>query len=214
MATMVEMREHETRQKLLLDELNHRVKNTLASVQSIAAQTLTHAEGIADFRQTFEDRLMALSATHNLLVERAWESASLRDLVSATLGHYGRPFVYLGLDLHLGANYAVTLGLAMHELATNALKHGAWSGTGRVEVEVAVENGEVVIVWREIGGPPVSPPKRKGFGSRLLQSGVASELGGKVEIDYRRGGLVCTIVAPVSRQMSPAMDLAQSEGAV
>jgi two-component sensor histidine kinase len=180
------------------------VKNTLASVQSIAAQTLSGAKGVADFRRTFEDRLMALSATHNLLVERAWESASLRDLVNATLGHYGRPFVYLGPDLHLGANYAVTLGLALHELATNALKHGAWSGNGRVEVEVSADVGEVHIVWRELDGPRVSIPRRKGFGARLLEQGVAGELGGRVDIDYRPEGLVCTISAPVSRQLASA----------
>ncbi|THD60725.1 sensor histidine kinase [Phenylobacterium sp.] len=204
MATMVEMREHETRQKLLLDELNHRVKNTLASVQSIAAQTLRGANDIGEFKISFVDRLMALSSTHDLLVKREWANASLRELTEATLRHYGLPFAYAGPDLRLQSNLAVTLGMALHELATNAVKYGAWAGGGRIDIEVApTQSGRAVrIVWRESGGRPVTAPTGHGFGSRLLEQGVAGELGGKVTLDWRPEGLVCVIEAPVSEKIA------------
>jgi len=202
MATMVEMREHETRQRLLLDELNHRVKNTLASVQSVASQTLIDANGMDEARELFIERLMALSATHNLLVEREWESASFRELVDATLKPYGRVYAYTGPDARLDANHAVTLGMALHELATNAVKHGAWRGQGRIDIEVTeLAGSELWIVWRESGGPPTRAPERRGFGSRLLESGVAREFGGVVGLEYARSGLICTIRAPLSERI-------------
>lgn len=204
MTTMVEMREHETRQKLLLDELNHRVKNTLASVQSIADQTLRGTSDIDEFKSSFVDRLMALSSTHDLLVKREWANASLVELTEATLSHYGRPFAFKGPDLRLQSNFAVTFGMALHELATNAVKYGAWASGGRIDIEVeTIQAGRAVrIVWRESGGRKVSPPQVIGFGSRLLERGVAGELGGRVVMDYRREGLICTIEAPVSEKIA------------
>jgi two-component sensor histidine kinase len=205
MATMVEMREHEERQKLLLDELNHRVKNTLASVQSIAAQTLRGTSDVGEFKTAFVDRLMALSSTHDLLVKREWTDASLRELAEATLNHYGRPFGYHGPDLRLHASFAVTFGMALHELATNAVKHGAWASGGRIDIEVSPRRGGGLrITWRESGGGAVTTPHEVGFGSRLLERGVAGELGGEVTIDYRTDGLVCTIDAPVSEKIAIA----------
>jgi two-component sensor histidine kinase len=202
MATMMEMREHEARQKLLLDELNHRVKNTLSSVQSIAAQTMGRATDLESARQTFLDRLMALSATHNLLVLREWGTMSFHELVTDMLAHYGRPYAYAGPDLQLEPNTTVTLGMALHELATNALRHGAWSGDGIVTVEVAeMADGEIQIVWLETGGPRVARPGPPGFGSRLLESGVAREMGGSVTLEYRPAGVVCTIRAYPSDRM-------------
>ena len=202
MATMVEMREHEARQKLLLDELNHRVKNTLASVQSVAVQTLDDAKDLANARELFLERLMALSSTHNLLVKREWESATFRELIDATLTPYGRPYAYDGPDLRLEANLAVSLGMAVHELATNAVKHGAWLGDGIISITVADDGaGGVTIVWREAGGPSTAPPTRRGFGSRLLERGVAVEIGGEVRLDFQTGGLTCTIRAPQSARL-------------
>jgi two-component sensor histidine kinase len=202
MATMMEMREHEARQKLLLDELNHRVKNTLSSVQSIAAQTLDRAGDLESARKTFLDRLMALSATHNLLVRREWGTTSFHELATDMLAPYGRPYAYAGPDLLLEPNTTVTLGMALHELATNALRHGAWSGDGIVTVEVAeMADGEIQIVWLESGGPRVPPPGPPGFGSRLLESGVAREMGGSVSLEYRPDGVVCTIRAHPSDRM-------------
>lgn len=199
--TMEQMREHETRQKLLLDELNHRVKNTLASVQSVAMQTLAHAREPHEARDLFIERLMALSTTHDLLVKHAWTSASFRELVEATLRPYGHAWRHDGPDLRLDPNYAVSLGMAVHELATNAIKHGAWRSGGQVDIATEVDAAEVRIVWRERGGPPVSPPTRGGFGARLLQRGVAAELGGKVVMDFAPDGLVCSIQAPMSPRL-------------
>lgn len=199
MDTMVEMREHEARQKLLLDELNHRVKNTLASVQSVATQTLRDSDRMEEARDLFIDRLIALSSTHNLLVQHQWESATLRELTEATLQPYGRPYTYTGPDLRLDPNLAVSLGMALHELTTNALKHGAWLGAGRVDIEVTRQGGDHVwIVWRETGGPLVRTPRGRGFGSRLLEHGVAGELGGEVTIEFAKTGIICTIRAPLS----------------
>ncbi|WP_068874421.1 MULTISPECIES: sensor histidine kinase [unclassified Phenylobacterium] len=201
MATMVEMREHEARQKLLLDELNHRVKNTLASVQSVAAQTLNETKGMDEARHLFLDRLMALSATHNLLVKREWESASLHELIDAALAPYGRPYDFSGPDVQLDANLAVSLGMALHELATNAVKHGAWSGEGRVDIAITATQSRLDFVWHESGGPSVAPPDRRGFGSRLLERGVAAEMGGDVTLDFAPGGLICMISAPLSPRL-------------
>lgn len=200
--TMAQMREHETRQKLLLDELNHRVKNTLAAVQSVAMQTLRDAHDLEDARGLFIERLMALSSTHSLLVKRAWDSAALRDLADVMLRPYGHAYVMSGPDLSLDPNFAVSVGMALHELATNAVKHGAWRDGGQVHIEVCADAGEQArITWRESGGPPVSPPGRSGFGSRLLTRGVAAELGGQVALDFAPDGLVCVIRAPLSERL-------------
>ena len=204
---MTRMQDHEVRQKLLLDELNHRVKNTLAAVQSVAVQTLRDEGDMAQARDLFIERLMALSSTHNLLVRRAWDSACLYELAETTLRPYGRPYTLEGPDLQLDPNFVVSLGMALHELATNALKHGAWRGAGRVEVEIAeTAADEVLITWRETGGGAVLPPTRRGFGSRLLERGVARELGGKVVMDFARSGLVCTIRVPASERLRVVRD--------
>ncbi|CAN7319143.1 PAS domain-containing protein [Phenylobacterium sp. LjRoot225] len=201
--TMRRMAEHEAHQKLLLDELNHRVKNTLAAVQSMARQTLA---GVCfdEPRDLFLERLLALSATHDLLVRHAWESASFHEVADAVLKPYGRPYSYEGSDLQLDPNHAVSLGMALHELATNAHKHGAWREAGRVKLTTEVGEGHVRIVWSESGGPPVLSPTRRGFGSRLLQRGVAGELGAKVALDFAADGLVCTIQAPLSARLRVA----------
>ena len=208
MDTMVEMREHEARQKLLLDELNHRVKNTLASVQSIAIQTLSGEADPELARSTFVERLMALSSTHNLLVKRSWEGAAFEDLVNASLSHYGQPYAYAGAPLAMSPNTAVTLGMALHELATNALKYGAWANGGRVEIASEIDDaaGETVITWRERDGAAVTAPVRRGFGSRLLEHGVARELGGSVRLTFDPQGLTCVIRAPIGGRLRPAQD--------
>lgn len=187
--------------ELLLGELNHRVKNTLASVQSVVMQTLRDAPDVAEARDLLLDRLMALSATHNLLVKTAWESAAFRDLIDTTLSPYARPYAVTGPDLRLDPNFAISLGMALHELTMNALKHGAWKASGRVDIDVAARGPDIEIVWRESGGPVVAPPTRRGFGSRLLERGVAAELHGEVRLDFRPGGLVCTIRAPLSARL-------------
>jgi two-component sensor histidine kinase/CHASE1-domain containing sensor protein len=202
----------EERRKLLLDELNHRVKNTLATVQSVAAQSLRNAPDLKTGRKDFEARLMALSEAHNLLTRDNWRGADLADLAKVELAPYdgGRKerVTLLGEPVWLSPNTAVALGMAFHELATNAAKHGALSGEkGQVKVQWTVDrSGEapdrVSIVWREAGGPPVSAPDRKGFGSRLILSGLAHQLKGDVSLVFEPDGVSCSIAFNMDKTTS------------
>ena len=189
----------ERRQKLLVDELNHRVKNTLATVQAIADQTLRSAASPEDFRKAFESRLMALSSTHDLLTAGNWESAGLCDVLKAEFRPYpAERLVIDGEDVPLPPAAAVGMGLALHELATNAAKYGALSNAeGRVDVSWTTENGELRLTWREVGGPPVEPPTRRGFGSRLIERSLQGALGGSAEQTFEPDGLVCRLRLPL-----------------
>ncbi|MBT9469986.1 MAG: CHASE domain-containing protein [Pseudomonadota bacterium] len=193
----------EARQKLLLDELNHRVKNTLATVQSIAAQSLRHGTDVGSVRESFEARLIALSQAHNLLTRDNWRGASLAELARSELAPYGgaegERVSITGEEVWLAPNTAVALGMAFHELATNAVKYGALCGPdGRVEVGWKVtpagQDRQLRIVWREEGGPPVKSPTRRGFGSRVIVGGLAHQLDGVVDLSFPPTGAVCTIV--------------------
>lgn len=196
----------EERQRLLLNELNHRVKNTLVTVQSMAAQTLRSAEDLNAFREAFEARLIALSQTHNLLTEQNWEGASLREIVDAELeafaGRERLDFDY-ARDLRLNPKATVAIGMAIHELATNAAKYGALSSPeGRVTVAWAIEPTDapsrLVLRWTERDGPAVVTPTRRGFGARLLEKGLAGELSGQVRLAYDQSGLVCVMTLPLA----------------
>jgi PAS domain S-box-containing protein len=172
-------------QRLLINELNHRVKNTLATVQSIAAQTARRAESPEDFREKFETRLIALSQTHNALTRGGWESAKLSELLAQEFEPYaGQQVKTDGPDVDLPPRMAVTLGMVFHELATNAAKYGALSSPdGRVRVSWRTVLGpadatRLVLQWTEENGPPVRTPSRRGFGSRLIEGSVKGELGG------------------------------------
>ncbi|MFD0740298.1 chemotaxis protein CheB [Lysobacter koreensis] len=193
--------------ELMLGELNHRVKNTLASVQSIALQTLAHAPSTQAFKETFLARLQALSSTHNLLAVDAWSGAWLNEIVLNELAPYRREgHVQAELDiedLQLTPKTALALSMALHELTTNAVKYGALSvPEGRVAVrgEGRYRNGGawLHLEWREHGGPPVAPPARRGFGSRLIADGLAFELDGDVALQFEPDGVVCTIDVPLS----------------
>jgi two-component sensor histidine kinase len=198
------------RQQLLLDELNHRVKNTLATVQSIAFQT-GRATAPTAFEGAFLARIDALARAHDLLTEVAWEGATLADVVDRTLAPYvaqgqGDRIRIAGPSVQLGPNAAVTLTMAFHELATNAAKYGSLSvGGGRVQVEWRLERmAESAIIdleWRESGGPPVRTPTRRGFGVRLVERGLARELGGKVELLFEAEGLRCKMWLPISGKL-------------
>lgn len=207
---VTERKRAEERQKLLLNELNHRVKNTLATVQSIASQTLRASPDPELFRPAFEARLLALSQTHNLLTSENWEAASLSDiLISELTPHAGarddggaRFLIDADRKVRLKPKAAVAIGMVVHELATNAVKHGALSKpAGRVVVRSRVEPSpagpRLAIDWIETGGPKVATPRRRGFGTRLLQQGLAGELGGEVRLDYRPEGLTCHISLPM-----------------
>jgi PAS domain S-box-containing protein len=211
--TMEELREQEAHQKLLLDELNHRVKNTLATVQSVARQTLKDASPTQLAQEMFIDRLLALSATHNLLARYDWTHTSFRELLGVMLKPYGRTWSCRGPDLQLDPNFAVSVGMALNELATNAVKHGAWSCDGQVSIAIERGPAEVRITWRETGGPMVTPPTRLGFGSRLLERGVARELGGKATLEHRPEGLVFSLTAPLSKRLQAVSNGESVEGA-
>jgi PAS domain S-box-containing protein len=193
----------EEHQRLLINELNHRVKNTLAIVQAIAWQSLRGGAAPTAVREAFEGRLAALATAHDVLTRQNWEAAGIDEIIrGATAPHdpgEGR-LSACGPAVELPPKTAVALALAMHELATNAVKHGALSGPGgRVVVRWTVEAGRLRLSWSESGGPLVAPPAQRGFGARLLEQGLAEELGGTVRLDFRPEGLVCTVDAPFSQ---------------
>ncbi|HYF55758.1 MAG TPA: HWE histidine kinase domain-containing protein [Salinarimonas sp.] len=197
----------EERRDLLINELNHRVKNTLATVQSIATQTLRNVLTADQARRDIEQRLMALSRAHDVLTRENWEGASLREIAAGALAPYrsageGRLLV-AGPDARLLPRIALALAMAFQELATNAVKYGALSNeTGRVRIAWRVAPGEdarptLFLRWEESGGPSVRAPERRGFGSRLIEQGLARDLDGTVAIAFEPGGVVCTIEAPL-----------------
>jgi PAS domain S-box-containing protein len=204
---ITERKNAEQRRDLLLNELNHRVKNTLATVQSIAAQTARGAGSMEDFRQAFEARLLAISKTHNLLTESEWQGAELREILADEAAAYrngdgGARVRIQGEPVVLPAKTALVAGMVFHEMLTNAAKYGALSKpTGRVDVGWRVDRrsngGEVRLKWVESGGPPVEPRKGKGFGSRLIERGLEQEAGGSVDFDFAPEGLRCEIRIPL-----------------
>ncbi|NGM35603.1 histidine kinase [Methylobacterium sp. DB0501] len=204
-----ERRAADARQELLIHELNHRVKNTLATVQSMARQTARSAASLDDFTGSFEARLLAMSQTHNVLTANHWEGAGLRGILSAELEPYagGRPdrIRLEGPPVSLTPAVALPLGMAIHELATNAAKYGALSAeTGQVAVEWQVGPGTLSLRWRESGGPPVAAPARTGFGTRLIRTSLERELAGEVRLDFAAGGLACLIAVPLAARAEAA----------
>ena len=198
-------KEAERRQKLLVDELNHRVKNTLATVQSLASQTARGAANPHEFRNAFEGRLVALSKAHDQLTRHHWENADLRELLTGSLAPYAAPdrVVLRGEDLVLRPRAVLTLAMAVHELTTNAAKYGALSVPGG-QVEIRWEPAEVSdvrivrIEWIEREGPAVVPPARRSFGTRLIEGSIAAELGGTAKLHYAAEGLRCELLIPWS----------------
>jgi PAS domain S-box-containing protein len=204
---ITERKRAQERQALLVQELNHRVKNTLSVVQSLALHTKRGSPDLDSFHEAFESRLMALSATHNILTRELWESASLKDILNAEMIPYG------GLDsgrvsvsgepIRLKPQQALGFGLALHELATNAAKYGALSVPhGRLDISWRAEpdatgQPRLAVDWVEQGGPAVEPPKRLGFGSRLIERSIRDELGGLLEMNFRADGLRCSLSLPL-----------------
>ncbi len=195
---VVQRRAAEDRQRLLVAELNHRVKNTLATVQSIARQTLRKSPETRRCFEEFEGRLLALSWAHDVLTAEGWSGADLGELAAGTLqahqGDAARRIACAGPKVRLEPEIALAVSLALHELATNALKYGALSGErGRVEVTWRRRGDELEMRWREIDGPVVTAPSRTGFGSRLLTQALAAELGAPVALRYDPAGVVCDL---------------------
>jgi two-component sensor histidine kinase len=194
--------------RLVINELNHRVKNNLAMTQAIAAQTFRNADDLAQAQAKFSARIMALAQANDLLTGERWVGASLRGVLNRSV----RPHCaeepdrcrIAGPELRLSPKTALSLSMAMHELATNALKYGAWStGEGQVSINwdrYAPRDGpeRIRLEWRERGGPPVAPPQKRGFGSRLVERGLAAELGGEVTMEFQPEGLVCLVDVPLT----------------
>lgn len=198
----------EERQRRLVAELNHRVKNTLAIVQSLALQTHRTTDSPVAFMDALNARVRALAKAHDLLTENSWEGAMLKDVIGRTLDPYAADWrlEIAGPPVKLNAETAVALNLAFHELVTNAAKYGALSAPGGAVAVTWIIDRSLVpeaieIVWSEQGGPPVKQPTRRGFGSHVLEAGLAHELDGVVTLDFRREGLVCTMRYSASGRM-------------
>lgn len=202
---LTEHQRDQLRSRMLIDELNHRVKNTLAIVQSIVGHALRDATGPEQLREAIESRLFALSRSHDMLTREDWRGVGLLDLVHAALEPFGaadnltRRFTISGANIHLSPKAALVLNVALHELATNALKHGALSSdAGSILIEWwigrrAPGNNRLLLTWKEKDGPSVLPPARKGFGSQMIEQCIAYELDGTASLRYSADGLLCTI---------------------
>ena len=199
-------RKVEEQQALLINELNHRVKNTLAIVQGLAQQSFRAGNEQGDGRAAFDARLRALAAAHDLLTRENWEAAFLADIVAdavaGTTGAIASRVSAGGPQIVLPPQTAVSLAMAVHELSTNALKYGALSNdAGTVTILWEVNRNDagqrLYFEWAEAGGPPVVEPATRGFGLRMIERGLAAELGGTVSVDFAREGLRCVIDAPL-----------------
>jgi len=209
-ASYVDLTKHKDeliQSRMLIDELNHRVKNTLATVQSIVWQALRTNTDPAVIRASIESRLSALSRSHDLLTRENWKSAGLLDLVHNALEPFGvsggraARIAIKGENIRFPPQAALALGIAFNELATNAMKYGSLSnerGSVLIEwkIERTSEGRRLILHWQEKDGPPVTPPSHRGFGSSVIERGLAHELQGTAHLDYRPDGLVCTMNIP------------------
>jgi PAS domain S-box-containing protein len=206
--SLIDLTEHnrdQQRARMLIDELNHRVRNTLAIVQSIVGHALRDASGPEQIRDAIESRLLALARSHDMLTREDWRGVGLLDLVHEALEPFGaakihtRRFTISGVNIRLSPKATLLLSIVLHELATNALKHGALSSqAGSVLIQWRIERGaqgnaRLLLSWKEKDGPRVSQPARKGFGSQVIEQGIAYELDGTVTLRYCADGLLCTI---------------------
>ncbi|HEX9932973.1 MAG TPA: HWE histidine kinase domain-containing protein [Allosphingosinicella sp.] len=199
---VTERRRAEERQRLLVNELNHRVKNTLALVQGLALQSFKDGREMAEARDAFQHRLAALAAAHDLLTRESWEGATLDALAAEALGLYNgheARISWAGPPVRLAPKAAVSLVMALHELCTNASKYGALSAPeGRVELRWTVEGDHLSVEWRERAGPPVAAPERRGFGTRMIERALSADFSGGARLEFAAEGLVCRIEASLA----------------
>jgi PAS domain S-box-containing protein len=209
---ITETKHLEEHQRLLINELNHRVKNTLATVQSIASQTLRNAETLDEAQAAFEARLFALSRAHDVLTRENWEGAGLRAIVAEAVAPYSNARedrLHLnGPDVRLSPRMALALAMALQELATNAVKYGALSNdAGEIQISWGLDRTKAPpclhLRWEESGGPAVQVPRRRGFGTRLIERSLALDLDGDVRIEFAPTGVVCTVDAPLMTVAPP-----------
>jgi PAS domain S-box-containing protein len=212
--TMVDLSQRKAAEKhqlLLMAELDHRVKNTLALVQSISSRTLSNEDSLVGYQAAFSGRLRALAATHNLLAERSWQNLRLSDVIAAELAPYverGADRVRIeGLEIPVSPRAAIALGLILHELTTNAVKYGALSGEDGSVTVTAVPGRDsgtsFVFQWQETGGPRVGEPTRKGFGKTVIDRSLQYSPNGGTELLFEPAGVVCRISVPLE-DVAPA----------
>ena len=205
----------EEKQRLLSQELDHRLRNSFGLVQSIARLSARTAHDIGEFVDSLEARIQALARGQDVLVKGSWHIADLEEIVREVLALHAGPENRVQIEgptVHVAASTVPLFNMAFYELATNATKYGALSVPGgRVSVRwhaQADEGGELLLVWQESGGPPVGPPARRGFGSALIEQALAAEFGGAIEIGFAPEGVVCTMRLPFSERLAGSRDAA------
>jgi two-component sensor histidine kinase len=208
----IEAKQRETAdklQKLILEELHHRIKNTLATVSAITSQSLRNASSIEHGRQAIESRLLALGRAHDLLLQVRWTSASLAHIVHSATEPYDSQgegkFSIQGPDLRISSGAVIALAMTLNELCTNATKFGALSApTGRIEIAWTIDVGSARLhfSWTEKGGPAVQAPTRHSFGTRLIET-LGKQLNGEVDLAYNREGFVYAMDVPLSSLRPP-----------
>ncbi|MFC1455813.1 sensor histidine kinase [Microvirga arabica] len=201
-----ERKRAEEHQRMLMHELDHRVKNTLATVQAIVSQTLRSTTQSSDAQAAIEQRLKALARAHDVLTRERWDGAYLADIVAETIDAFSAydqsRFQCSGPSIRLMPSKALAMAMVLQELATNATKYGALSNTdGKIDLTWSIDETSGVhrfwLRWEEKGGPPVAPPARRGFGTRLIERSLAQDLDGDVEITFAPTGVVCSVEAPL-----------------
>ena len=197
-------------QRILLEELHHRVKNTLATVQAIVSQSLQSAENVEQGRKAVESRLGALGRVHDLLLRTSWGSAKLADLLRIATEPFATPgagqFLIQSSDIDVASGAALPLVMTLNELCTNAIKYGALSSTeGCVKITTKVDKRakQFRLTWAETGGPLVQEPTRRSFGMRLIEKSFVSQLQGAAQVKFEPSGLVCKIDVPLAALQPP-----------
>jgi two-component sensor histidine kinase len=203
---ITERKEREEKEHLLMREVSHRAKNMLAVVHAIAHQTAT--KNPEDFVERFSERIQGLSASQDLLVRSDWNGVEIEDLVHAQLAHFagltGSRIAVHGPKLRLTAASAQAVGLALHELATNAGKYGALStDTGRVDISWGIDGDTFTMSWTERDGPAVAPPERRGFGTIVMEAMTERSVGGAVDLDYAPSGVTWRLTCPAANTLEP-----------
>ena len=204
MQDITDRKDAQARQEVLTHELEHRIKNILATVSAIASQTLRNTD-LETARSNFKERLVALSKAHDILNKTRWTNASMQEVVENAVAAFPEGAISVsGLHLSISPKMALSLALAVNELGTNAMKYGALSTVGgNIKIQWSVDAAEpskstgLNWKWTETGGPIVKAPSRRGFGSALIEQVLAADFDGKVQINYFPEGVVCVLSAPI-----------------
>lgn len=200
-------------QRILLEELHHRVKNNLATVQAIVSQSLRSAATVEQGREAIESRLAALGRVHDLLLRTSWGTAKLAELLRIATEPFNTPgagqFLIQSTDIDVASAAALPLAMTLNELCTNAVKYGALSSTeGRVKITTKVDKRakQFRLTWAETGGPRVQEPKQRSFGMRLIEKSFVSQLQGSAQVKFERSGVVCKLDVPLAALQAPTPD--------